>query len=180
MPIQRAKPKFSDVKNVSIAASTLPAGSIIQTKQTVVTDHLSIVTSQTPSAITGMNVSITPSSSSNKIMIFANVVVSHNSFGNHQLYLYRDSTPVGIGIASSSSPRATSPLTNRAESQYEAIVRTINYIDSPSTTSAITYALYASDSWDGNALKYNRPYNNDSTVDDGSYISTITAMEIKG
>ena len=34
MPIQRAKPKFSDVKNVSIAASTLPAGSIIQTQKT--------------------------------------------------------------------------------------------------------------------------------------------------
>ena len=31
MPIQRARPKFSDIKNVSIAASTMPAGSIIQT-----------------------------------------------------------------------------------------------------------------------------------------------------
>ena len=31
MPIQRVKPKFSDVRNVSIAASTMPAGTIIQT-----------------------------------------------------------------------------------------------------------------------------------------------------
>tara|TARA_B100000963_G_scaffold284627_1_gene253437 strand:- start:229 stop:765 length:537 start_codon:yes stop_codon:yes gene_type:complete len=178
MPIQRAKPRLVDLDQTPLTA--MPVGSIIQTKQTVVTDHLSIVTGSTPAAITGMNVSITPASSSNKIMILANIVIGHNTHGNHQLYLYRDSTAVGIGIASSSSPRATVPLTNRAESQYECIVRTINYLDSPSTTSAITYALYASDTWNGEAIKYNRPYNSNTAGDDGSYISTITAMEIKG
>ena len=38
MPIQRAKPKFTDVKNVSIAAASLPAGSIIKTETTPFTD----------------------------------------------------------------------------------------------------------------------------------------------
>ena len=66
MPIQRARPKFSDVKG-SIAAS-LPAGSIIQTQKTVITTPFTIALGQnTDTTVTGMTLNITPSFSNSII-----------------------------------------------------------------------------------------------------------------
>ena len=68
MPIQRAKPKFSDVKNVSIAASTLPAGSIIQYVEGV---SLSATVSDSTGSFvdSGITLTITPTSASSKIYL---------------------------------------------------------------------------------------------------------------
>ena len=68
MPIQRAKPKFTDVKNVSIAASTLPSGSIINFQKVTWTTQTQ-VTSQSFTDVTDGTFSFTPLSASSTLRI---------------------------------------------------------------------------------------------------------------
>ena len=89
MPIQRARPKFSDVKG-SIAAS-LPAGSIIQTQKTVVTStNTTTMTSNTVVEVTGLSVNITPQFSNSIIYLTGQVVGEPSGNGPHNMtFMFR-------------------------------------------------------------------------------------------
>ena len=113
--------------------------------------------------LTDLAVSITPSSTSSKILILANYSIG--SSGQDPLSrLYRDSTALGSFIKSRPSSTWANFMNTHA----------INYLDSPSTTSAVTYAIYIRSV---SAITYfNR--NGASTINNA--YSTITAMEIAG
>ena len=96
MPIQRVKPKFSDVRNVSIAASTMPAGTIIQT---VVqqedgttsftasgTNDLILLASNAADSTSHLSVSITPTSASSKILLSASVFFEGNNHPHQHIF----------------------------------------------------------------------------------------------
>ena len=144
----------------------LSAGKILQVVQTNKQDMTSS-SSTSYADISGMSVSITPSSSSNKVLVFFSASISTNNL-DAQLKLLRDSTDI-IGTGA----------TNNAT----AFVRTANgdtvvpfntmYLDSPSTTSAITYKLQ----W---IMKVSGTVYLNRRMGDTSYgaISNITAMEV--
>jgi hypothetical protein len=160
--------------SAAIAGTKLSgAGKVLQVVSTVKSDTFTVA-SATFTDLTGMSVSITPSSASNKIMIFANV----NAIGvnDGSIRLMRDSTQICIGDASSSRFRISSGI-NRGI--YEALPSPIIFLDSPSTTSSITYKVQGNCDSAG-TFYLNREVSDPDNSSAGRSASTITVMEIAG
>tara|TARA_R100000406_G_scaffold57190_1_gene39332 strand:+ start:412 stop:963 length:552 start_codon:yes stop_codon:yes gene_type:complete len=169
----------------------LPAGSsggIIQVKSVTKTDSESLTSNSTETLIPGLEVTITPTRSDSKILIMLSVqVMTGASFAGHYLVLKRNTTTrIACGDAAGNRARATFALgAPNTYDQDQAIYGpgnlSMTHLDSPATTSAVTYGLYHGEETSGtNALYVNRSTND--TDDDGysRVASSITVMEISG
>ena len=150
------------------------AGNILQVVSTTKTDTTSISSSSFVD-LTGMSVSITPSSTSSKIFIIGYVCISLTNFQQRvYLKITGGNTANYIGAAGT-GVEAANVAVLRVNTNYGQLNSPLQYLDSPNTTSAITYQVqWASE---GGATGYlNRPVTQDSV---GSNVaSTITAMEV--
>lgn len=126
----------------------------------------SVTSSSTTPVDIGLNVNITPTNSANKILIFADVFSS----SNNQSYftLYRGSTPINPTSVSATHTMSFGSAVN-ANNYFAQAAH--SFLDSPATTSALTYSVYLST--DGTVAINKRGV--DSY--DGA-TSTITVMEI--
>jgi hypothetical protein len=89
----------------------------------------------------------------------------------------RDSTAVGVGSVGSRTGCTASTRGQGTGDGNAGFNMSFNYLDSPSTTSAITYKVQYNN-WNSGEFHYNR---DDAWSNNGSYptpISTITVMEI--
>ena len=123
--------------NGSGALSWAGAGKILQVVQgTPKTDTFS-TTSTTPVDITGLSVTITPSSTNSKILVYAGVNCgsSANFVG---LYLVRGSTYIFQGDTSGSKDRVS---INFMTDNNRPSAQTLMFLDEPATTSATTYKM---------------------------------------
>jgi hypothetical protein len=148
--------------------------------QTVKTDTFS-TTSTSYVALTGLSVSITPSSASSKILIFASVVNSSsnttsNSGANFRFM--RGATVIGVGDAAGSRTQASfGGHTRQTGDTSQVVTSTGVLVDSPNTPSAVTYSLEV-------RANAGTAYINTASGDDtdsatrGRYISTITVIEV--
>jgi len=145
--------------------SALPVGSVLQVVQSTYSTAFS-TTSGTPVS-TGFLASITPKFTTSKILvtIFSTLGVPANMNGH--AIIYRDSTQL--------TTTTTPSYATYGAAQYQNSAFTVQYLDSPATTSSTTYTLYA--------------YRNGVSAtfyvgareDGGSVIlSTVTLMEIAG
>tara|TARA_A100001388_G_scaffold168500_1_gene125900 strand:+ start:327 stop:887 length:561 start_codon:yes stop_codon:yes gene_type:complete len=185
MPIQRVKPRFSDVKNVSIAASTLPAGSIIQTQKTVVTStNTTTMTSNTVVEVTGLSVNITPQFSNSIIYLTGQVVGEPSANGPHNMtFMFRrGSTDLKGPVASNRNvgimfPSLSYYSTDQASTPDSAVYF---FHDTPSSTSELTYKIAVQTSVAGDPVWHlNKTV---SDTDNSAYergVSFIMAQEIK-
>lgn len=111
------------------------AGTVLQVLSTTKTDSFSS-SSGSFVDITGLSVSITPSSTSSKILVMATVAVG-NAINNVQINLVRN----GTNLSQSTSGTANATVSADFVSNYKLITYPIVYLDSPATTSAITYKI---------------------------------------
>jgi hypothetical protein len=134
-------------ENARITAPNLqlPAGSVIQVQQAK-NDTQGITITTDVLANTGISLSITPQSASNKVFVSFNVhyVVSTNASGM-RFALYRsiggvdtqiELPPQNYTLYFRADAASGSTMTFRGYAPIEAL-------DSPNTTSAVTYKLYA-------------------------------------
>ena len=114
------------------------AGKILQ----VVSSHLTTQMTSTSTSFVdiGLSASITPSATSSKILILINVAFSLNGDNNASLQLLRDSTVINSGVGGTHQSWATINA-NATAFRYSNPQQACNYLDSPSTTSAITYKV---------------------------------------
>ena len=162
----------------------LPSGSsggIIQVKQTFKTDQTSISANGSFQDISGMSVSITPTRSDSKIMVMFMVSVGSGNVGSvHGIRLMRDSTAIGIADASGSRGRATvGEFTAHSNATNTIVPANSIFIDSPSTTSAITYKLQHIAA-NGQTGYINRSGENLNQAHHSVGTSHITVMEVSG
>ena len=163
--------------------ATFPAGHILQMVQKTDTDNgTSDVSSWSNTLFDNLNTSITPAFSSSKILVMVNVSLGHqdNDTGHVRLVRNPTGTPVAlaVGPADGSAPSATFSI--RLSSVHCMTHQTICYLDSPATTSAVTYGLqgYTSGSQAG-VFGYNQPENTTtSDTNMGRHMSIITLMEV--
>jgi hypothetical protein len=162
----------------SISAASLPTGSVLQVVQTVKTDTYSAAPgSSTWTDITGLSVSITPSSASNKVMVFLSV---HGSTANlSYVRLVRDSTAIGVGETSGSRISCTVGNFSNAGDTNRCYEWGTNFLDSPATTSSTTYKLQLLCE-SSNTFYLNRSITDQNNTVGFRPISQITVMEIKG
>ena len=121
--------------------------------------------------IPGVTVSITPKFSTSKIFVMATVAVSCNSANkNNFIQLRRDSTDIAKGTQGVS---VNASFYHKTRDNFSPANINIQHLDSPATTSTVTYKLR----WSGeNSTSYylNR---NASNTNEGM-VSTITVMEV--
>lgn len=150
---------------------------VIQIKSTTKSDTFSMASS-TPADVTGLSVSITPTSASNNVLIFGALSAGNNTNNSVSVYprLMRDSTAIGLGDAAGSRRRITSNASFLNNNSNMTTIPFV-YLDSPATTSATTYKIQVS-AQTTNTIYVNRT-NDDSDSDVyPRAISTITVMEV--
>ena len=160
-----------------ITAASLPAGSVLQVVSTTKTDTFS-TTSTTPVDVTGLSVSITPSSATSKIFVTGSVCYG-TSTANYLMgfLLVRNSTSICIADAAGSRSRWTFGSQGFTAPDTSAF-SPINFLDSPATTSSTTYKIQAQ-AESPQTLWINRGAESDGdTALTGRFTSTITVMEI--
>jgi hypothetical protein len=106
-----------------------PAGSVLQVVQGALTSGFSS-TSSTSFVATSLSASITPSSATSKILILSTFTIYQTAGGGGSQYsVFRGSTDI-----------AGTQVENEVKGLW--LPGSINYLDSPATTSSTTYTLY--------------------------------------
>jgi len=154
-------------------------GGIIQVASNTKTDTASI-TGATFGDV-GLSVNITPTSSSNKILILVQANIGANVGYDMKTRLMRDSTPIHIGDAAGNRPRATVTISQTygaSHNDYNADQANIVFLDSPATTSQVTYKIQMA-SYSTYIVYINRNGEDFNTTEyDARTASSITVMEI--
>jgi hypothetical protein len=159
--------------------ATAPSGKVLQVVQTIKTDTFSS-SSTSLVDITGLSVSITPTSASNKVFVMYSVEIGQFSGNaNCTLQLLRDATAIYRGNQVGSNRRRGSSQTGPSGTENSVQSLTGMFLDSPSTTSATTYKIQGQSN---NSATYqvNQDYAGGSNDDTNRTISVsqITVMEI--
>jgi len=154
-------------------------GKVLQVVSATKTDTAS--TTSTSFVTTGLEVTITPSATSSKILLIATPVIGSHMDNNSGTCFLRNSTAIGIADAASSRSLFASHSQYQYAS-YNGESAPITYLDSPSSTSAITYKVAYKMGNIGNTT-YGTLYLNQGIydTDNANYArssSTIIAMEI--
>ena len=154
------------------------SGQIIkQVIQTVVTTGVSF-SGYSPGSwvnITGASVSITPTNSSNKIFVSVSTTGSVANNGNYELLMQitRNGTVIGNGTRASAVSCGTANVIANANYAGPMIWQ---YMDSPATTSAVTYQIQGGTE-QGIGGYFGGSYGNSAAYSTASPI-VITAMEV--
>ena len=130
------------------SAPTLPAGTV---KQVVSVTSTSQATYTRATYMTPWSLTITPSSTSSRIIVQLNMSVSANTASVIGIIVYRDATALQQGTGGSVTNATWIPAMNIAGG--DLIQATWFLVDSPATTSPVTYSFMC-------AIKANTKYVN--------------------
>ena len=162
--------------SAGVPASAMPAGSVLQVVSTTLTTGFSTAVNSNFNPVTGLTASITPSSSTSKIMVLVTMTVgSDTNYVNAQLT--KGGSSISGALATAEGSRSLGTSTAWPSATYGTYAMAFNYLDSPATTSATTYGVQI-----GNAgaatLCINRSQADDNSTLRTRGTSTITVMEI--
>lgn len=162
-------------------------GGIVQVISVTKTDVESLTSTSTETLIPGMEATISPKSSSNKILVMVTLNASiGDQYSGHYAVLKRGSTNIAIGDAAGNRNRVSISLQApcfydaNSNAYYGPGQASIQFLDSPTTTSATTYGLYHADPDTNNALYINRSRQDTDDHGFNRIASSITLMEVSG
>jgi hypothetical protein len=166
------------ISSGKVVPSGMPVGSVLQVIQAVKTDTFS--TSSTSFVdVTGLSVSITPTSATSKILVLMDAKLGSATNVTGYLRIVRNSTSIYIGDSDGSAQRATYGNSDDPSSQwpYQAVG---NFLDSPATTSSVTYKIQIlSEPVENTGTVYiNRSGEGGTSASGVRTASSITVMEI--
>jgi hypothetical protein len=144
----------------SVTRSQLPTGSVLQVISTA--DSTQRSTSNGSFTASGMSVTITPTSATSKIFVQFSTCIYKNTDNSGYLTIYRN----GSNLAGGQNQLNMINVVDRY------VPCSMSYLDSPGSTSALTYEVYYYRT--GSANIYINATNNNGTV------GAITVMEIAG
>ena len=168
--------KIQDGAVTSAKLASGVGGKVLQVVSATKTDTATN-TSTTFSNIADLSVSITPSSTSNKILLIMSVSAG-NSAGSAQYRFARGGTGIAVGDASSNRTQTTFSAGSETGNRMYGFGS--NFLDSPNTTSATTYSIQWRVQNAGTTIYINRSPDDTDTESFPRGSSTITAMEISG
>jgi hypothetical protein len=178
-----------DITTGTLAAARLPAGTVLQVLQT----HVNTTSSQSISggvvtAITGLTINITPTSTSSKFLVSMYWSGEGSSTNNYdQVWSLKRTVsatdtfpgiPTGVGTRSPGLAGTFQGYHN-ADANSTPDGASFMYLDSPSASTAITYTVCL-ESVNTITLYNNRPVNDGDTGGTERLTSQITVMEISG
>ena len=172
---------LTQITGDGLATSGLPAGSVINIVSTTKTDTFSH-TSTSYADVTGLTASITPSSSSNKILIMVGINAGYEDDGTTSrrgaFSIFKGDTNLITPTSSGSRIGGIVEIMENVH-PYGSVNIGYTFLDSPATTSSTTYSVRVKNHGGGSSAVYV----NRGTDDGDSNItvrgaSTITLMEI--
>ena len=163
----------------------LPSGSsggIIQVRSTTKTDTFAMPSNDTSfHTVTGLSVTITPTRSDSKILVMYDM--SWSAIDGHcSCRLMRDSTPIKVGDASGNKAQVTGQIHYTSGDQYDLENVSGTHMDSPATTSAVTYSMQVGTPYSA-SYDCTVNYHSEDGADlawSGRGASTISVMEVSG
>ena len=157
------------------------SGAILQVVQANLTSATSIGfagqtgTPTTSNTTSILSCSITPKYATSKILIMGNIRYSTNN-STPALVIFRDSTPVGIGDASSVRRRSTTGTGYNSDTNQIGGHGSFSYMDTPGVATATVYDIRM---WsDGGTTYINRAPNDADSTTGVRSISNLILMEI--
>ena len=188
-PVPLTSSDIPDLPATKITSGTFPAlngsnltgisaGKILQVKSAVNTSASATSTSGFTD-FPSLSVSITPTASSNKFLIQYHVYLTLLNVAGFTRIM-RDSTAVGIGDSAGSRLQTTSNHMNKhtdANHGYHGFYG--QFLDSPSTSSAITYKLQLATQGDVTAYINRSQNDTDTSVYGSRSISTFNVYEVE-
>ena len=158
--------------SVSTAVGGLGAPTILQVVSTAKTDTFSSALTTGYVAVTGLTATLTPASVSSKVLVsgYCSVAV-------------RDGVALtgASGDANGSAKRATSGGVAYTTSQRGIASVPFSFLDSPATTSAVSYEIYVGYTNNSATTMYvNRAASDGANDYNSRWASTITIMEVAG
>ena len=159
-------------------ASLIGGGKIGQVVQTHFTTQ-SQMSSSSFAAISGCTVDITPSATSSKVFVMISLCSGVNGASYGFFKLYRDTTLIGSGSDSSNRIGCNFSISQNDGDNTSDGVKQVNYqyLDSPSSTSALTYTVQAS-TFSNSTITYNKTPDNSDNGRTAQGSSTITVLEV--
>jgi hypothetical protein len=155
---------------------TLPAGgSILQVVQASKTNTTSTLNQDTFTDL-GLSASITPTSTSNKVLVLVSigrVCCNTSSLRLCPFRILRGATGIGIGVVDGVKLRSNFVISDSADNNYGQ-GGAYQYLDSPSTTSATTYKIQ----WTGQAGETWYLHRSSLNADSTDTINTRSASHI--
>ena len=131
------KPNNNTISAITALPAAISTGKVLQAVTAVDTAHRQTTSTSFVTASSSATVNITPSATSSKIFIVCTGSLSCNDGNDGWLStIYRDSTNLG----NATSGLATGTSVQGVQASYYPM--TMSILDSPSTTSQVTYQLY--------------------------------------
>ena len=159
----------------TLTISSANPGVILQVVQGTLTSTTS--TSSSTFSSTGLTASITPSSSSNKILVTVSTCGGSNPTGAGLIIKRNGTTDLIKGDVTGSRISVHSVISTYLA--YQLNGTTIQYLDSPATTSSTSYTLYFNSLDNSTAVGINRSVTDTNSAAYARGASTITLQEIK-
>jgi hypothetical protein len=157
------------------ARANFGAGAVLQVVSTTKTDTFSS-SSGSWNDVTGLSVSITPTSSTSRIFVMYSLMTGVTGSQFPMMRLVRNSTAISVGDASGVRQQVSSVAWSSGANNV-TMMQSMNFLDSPATTSSTTYKLQTIATASETVF-----VNRNARDDNGSYepraVSTITVMEI--
>tara|TARA_B100000427_G_scaffold80953_1_gene66173 strand:- start:542 stop:1087 length:546 start_codon:yes stop_codon:yes gene_type:complete len=167
-----------------LTSATGTGGGIIQVKSATITNTFNM-DSETFADVTGVTVTITPTRSDAKMLVMYNgcgSLENNNSFGLIRIVRVIGGTTnstIYVGDqGESSQARASSSISATQSYMLNAFSGT--FMDSPATTSAVTYKMQAAAGDSGVAVYIGRDHANSNEFSRARTPTSITVMEISG
>ena len=172
--IKIASGKTLDLK--SQGTTTLPTGSVLQVKGVTMTTPTVAAIAAGWHDISALVLTITPTSTSSKILVQANVLGSVGAGGYlTAIRLKRGSTVIGAGSQGAAAQYNASGISWMLNT-YGGKTMSTSHIDSPSTTSATTYQIQFYANGSNNITYIGREHESTNWATS----CTLTLMEIQG
>jgi hypothetical protein len=177
---------LSQINSASLATgvparTNMPVGSVLQVVSTTLPTTFT-TSGSAFAAITGLTADITPTSTSNKVLVnisLGRVAINTAAGGTVGFRLMRGATPIGVGTTSGSQLATSFVVSFSTNNNYSSGGFNFQFLDSPASAASNTYSIQMYP--ESGAVAYiNRSYTGGTggTIYESASSSTITLMEI--
>jgi len=161
----------------AIPSSKIGTGAVLQVKAVYKQDTFT-TTSSSYVDVTGLSVSITPTSATSNILVLGAVTYGASADVGF-IRLVRNSTAIQVGTGVGNRLAATAQMRNNPDSA-DGDSAAISFLDSPSSTSAVTYKVQVASAPGGYTTRINSSADDVDQTNRGRTASTLIVMEIAG
>jgi hypothetical protein len=174
----------ADLNDTFGSKLNIAGGKILQVLSATKTDTAALSTAATTftSNISGLDVTITPSATSSKILLLAHITGGRSTdSGWVQMRFVKAGNAIGVGDAAGSRVRLTTGTQQGVTAGSDHGVIFATFLDSPNVATATTYGVQLYNTASGTATIYvNRSQSDTDSAAIIRGVSSLTVMEVSG